>query len=259
MLVVGKHISERDPSTEYRREYVEQGSGNKDAGAPQADNDASLSHVVSVFGKTLASDYLGAINSNAADTGLMIGTFGLYLPYKVGSAVIKGAKAGGPLGALKAYLRVLPLPLVGDLIALDTLHSATDWKKATPAERAETVAHAVLPAAAAVATVVGAVKGTSGGPRPEGRYLRGGKHGIAWKEGLALAKDGGPQGQWGSAADLAYAGVKAAMLKPGEGDSFALPKGHTSVVHRPDGTTVPANNFWVRNNGTGTFHGYPTE
>ncbi|MEO7594938.1 MAG: RHS repeat-associated core domain-containing protein, partial [Byssovorax sp.] len=232
--------------------------GNKDAGAPQADNDASPSHVVSVFGKTLASDYLDAINANAVDTGLTVGTFGLYLPYKVGSAVIKGAKSGGVLGALKAYLKVLPLPLVGDLVALDTLYSATDWRKATPAEKAETLAHAVLPAAAAVVTVVSAVKGSSGGLKPEAKYLRGGKHGIAWKEGPVLAKDGGPQGQWGSAADLAYAGVKAAMLKPGEGSSFPLPKGHTSVVHRSDGT-VPANNFWVRNNGTGTFHGYPTE
>jgi hypothetical protein len=154
---------------------------------------------------------------------------------------------------------VLPLPLVGDLIALDTLHSATDWKKATPADKAETLAHAVLPAVAAVATVVGAVKGNSGGLKPEGKYLRGGKHGVTWKEGLVYAKDNGPQGQWGSAADLAYAGVKAATLKPGEGRIFPMPEGHTSVVHRSDGTTVPANSFWVRNNGTGTFHGYPRE
>jgi hypothetical protein len=163
------------------------------------------------------------------------------------------------LGALKAYLRVLPLPLVGDLIALDTLHSATNWEKATPAEKAETLGHAALPVVAVVATVVGTVKGSSGGLKPEGKYLRGGKHGIDWKEGLVLAKHGGPQGQWGSMADLAYAGVKAAMLKPGKGGSFPLPKGHTSRVHRSDGITVPANNFWVRNNGTGTFHGYPTE
>jgi hypothetical protein len=59
--------------------------------------------------------------------------------------------------------------------------------------------------------------------------------------------------------DLEYATEKAQTLKPGESGWFELPEGHTSVVHRPDGTTVPATRFWVENNGTGTWHGYPAE
>jgi len=96
--------------------------------------------------------------------------------------------------------------------------------------------------------------------KPEAKYLGSKKHGIGWKEGPATAKSTGiPQGQWGSKGDLNYAGQQAATLKPGEGGWFSLPPGHGSVVHRPDGTTVPASQFWVRNNGTGTFHGYPAE
>jgi len=96
--------------------------------------------------------------------------------------------------------------------------------------------------------------------RPESKYTGSKKHGIGWKEGPAIAKkDGVPQGQWGSRSDLEYAGTKASTLEPGSGGWFDLPEGHSSVVHRPDGTTVRANRFWVRNNGTGTFHGYPAE
>jgi hypothetical protein len=106
----------------------------------------------------------------------------------------------------------------------------------------------------------GSGSGSSGVPRPEAGYLGSKKHGIGWKEGPAAAKSlGKPQGQWGSKADLDFAAEKAATLKPGEGKFFDLPPGHSSVVHRPDGTTVPANRIWVRNNGTGTFHGSPWE
>lgn len=94
--------------------------------------------------------------------------------------------------------------------------------------------------------------------KPEGKYTGSGKHGVNWKEGAATAKSTGkPQGQWGSLDDLAFAGEKAATLKPRAGDYFELPAGHTSKVHLPDGTTVNATHIWVRNNGTGTFHGYP--
>lgn len=93
--------------------------------------------------------------------------------------------------------------------------------------------------------------------KPEAKYLKTGKHGINWKEGPALAKKGTPQGQWGSKADLDFAGSKASTLKAGEVGYFELPSGHTSKVHMPDGTTMPATHIWVRNNGTGTFHGYP--
>jgi RHS repeat-associated protein len=93
--------------------------------------------------------------------------------------------------------------------------------------------------------------------KPEGGYFKGKKHGIKWTEGPAEAKKTGiPQGQWGK-SDLDYAAEKASNLKPGESDWFNFPEGSDSVVHLPDGTTTPANRFWVRNNGTGTFHGYP--
>jgi len=98
------------------------------------------------------------------------------------------------------------------------------------------------------------------GLRPEGGYLKGKKHALKWKEGPSFASDTGvPQGQWGSQADLEFAGRQAGTLKAGEGAYFDLPEGSASVVHRPDGTTVPASRIWVRNNGTGTFHGYPLE
>lgn len=93
--------------------------------------------------------------------------------------------------------------------------------------------------------------------KPEAKYLKSGKHGINWKEGSSLANKGKPQGQWGSKADLDFAGSKASTLKAGEGSYFELPAGHTSKVHMPNGTTMPATHIWIRNNGTGTFHGYP--
>ncbi|MEO7594690.1 MAG: hypothetical protein ABI134_25980, partial [Byssovorax sp.] len=36
VLVIGQHIPDSNPSAEYRREYVERGSGDKDSGSPQA-------------------------------------------------------------------------------------------------------------------------------------------------------------------------------------------------------------------------------
>jgi hypothetical protein len=105
--------------------------------------------------------------------------------------------------------------------------------------------------------LLNAAKG--GDPRPEAKYEGSGKHGVNWKEGPATSKSTGKsQGQW-SQKDLEYAATKAGTLKAGEGAWFDLPEGSTSVVHRPDGTTAPATRFWVRNNGTGTFHGYPAE
>jgi hypothetical protein len=96
--------------------------------------------------------------------------------------------------------------------------------------------------------------------RPEQGYLGSKKHGIKWTEGAATAKSTQtPQGQWGSISDLEFAGRKAAGLKPGEGAYFDLPEGHSSFVWRMDGTRAPAKRLWVRNNGTGTFHGYPLE
>jgi hypothetical protein len=94
--------------------------------------------------------------------------------------------------------------------------------------------------------------------KAEAKYLKGGKHGVKWTEGGALAKSTGtPQGQWGSIKDLEFAGKKAGALKAGEGAYFELPAGHTSIVHLPDGSIEKATHIWVRNNGSGTFHGYP--
>lgn len=96
--------------------------------------------------------------------------------------------------------------------------------------------------------------------RPEKGYLEHGKHGIHWTEGAANAKGlRKPQGQWGSVVDLEFAAQKAATLKVREYAIFDLPKGHQSFVWRVDGTKGPANRIWVRNNGTGTFHGFPME
>jgi len=96
--------------------------------------------------------------------------------------------------------------------------------------------------------------------RAEAKYLKGKKHGIKWKDGPGTAKrTGTPQGQWGSKADLDFAGKKASTLESGKGDWFDFPDGHSSKVHLPNGSTVSANLFWVRNDGSGTFHGYPAE
>ena len=93
--------------------------------------------------------------------------------------------------------------------------------------------------------------------KPESAVKGSKKHGVKWKEGPARAKaTGTPQGQW-SESDLDYATEKANTLKPGENGYFDLPEGSKSVVHMPDGTTQPATRMWIRNNGTGTWHGYP--
>jgi hypothetical protein len=103
-------------------------------------------------------------------------------------------------------------------------------------------------------------QGTPPPLRPEQGYLGSKKHGINWTEGAATAKSTQtPQGQWGRVSDLEFAGRKAAGLKPGKGAYFDLPEEHSSFVWRVDGTRVPAKRIWVRNSGTGTFHGYPLE
>lgn len=49
----------------------------------------------------------------------------------------------------------------------------------------------------------------------------------------------------------------ANTLKPGESAYFNLPEDSKTIVHMPDGSTQPATQMWIRNNGTGTWHGYP--
>ncbi|QDX92976.1 hypothetical protein EEL30_12055 [Brevibacillus laterosporus] len=103
----------------------------------------------------------------------------------------------------------------------------------------------------------GKAEGTGKPVRPEAAVTGSKKHGVKWKEGPARAKnEGKPQGQWNK-ADLDYATEKANTLKPGESGYFDLPKGSKSIVYMPDGTTASATKMWVRNNGTGTWHGYP--
>ena len=93
--------------------------------------------------------------------------------------------------------------------------------------------------------------------KPEAAVTGSKKHGINWKEGPARAKaTGNPQGQWAK-SDLDYATKMANTLKPGESAYFNLPEGFKSIVHMPDGSTQPATQMWIRNNGTGTWHGYP--
>ncbi len=93
--------------------------------------------------------------------------------------------------------------------------------------------------------------------RPESGITGRKKHGVNWTEGPARAKSTGtPQGQWAQ-SDLEYATEMANKLLPGESRYFDLPEGSKSIVHMPDGTTQYATRMWIRNNGTGTWHGYP--
>ena len=93
--------------------------------------------------------------------------------------------------------------------------------------------------------------------KPEKAVTGSKKHGVNWNEGPARAKaTGNPQGQWVK-GDLDFATEKVNTLKPGESAYFDLPANSQSIVHTPDGTTVKATKIWIRNNGTGTWHGYP--
>jgi len=95
--------------------------------------------------------------------------------------------------------------------------------------------------------------------KPEAALTGSKKHGVNWNEGTARAKSTGkPQGRWAQ-SDLQYATEKANTLKAGESSYFDLPKGSQSVVYMPDGTVQPASRMWIRNNGTGTWHGYPMQ
>ena len=97
------------------------------------------------------------------------------------------------------------------------------------------------------------------GIKPEAAVQGSKKHGVNWKEGAARAKaTGKPQGQW-ALEDLEYATKMASTLKPKESGYFELPPDSKSIVHMPNGEIKKATKFWIRNNGTGTWHGYPME
>nr|WP_183042750.1 hypothetical protein [Pectobacterium parmentieri] len=106
-----------------------------------------------------------------------------------------------------------------------------------------------------------------GSLKPENGYLRGKPHGIKWTQNDAInrsikqsQKTGRPplpQGKWGNKADLEYAGQQAGTLKQGEMKDFPINSNHKSVVFNPDGTVDIPDMIRVRNNGNGTFHGFP--
>ena len=150
-------------------------TGSKDSGAPQADpfidNDDSASHVIGVYGKTLAGDYAKGVVATSVDTGLMIVTLGMWSGGKVIYRVGKAAVSGGAGGALRAYAE--GLPVVGEAISLhDTYSSQADWGKTTPAEKATALGHATLPTLSLGVTAVGIgsalMKGSLAKPALEG-------------------------------------------------------------------------------------------
>jgi hypothetical protein len=94
--------------------------------------------------------------------------------------------------------------------------------------------------------------------KPEGKSLRGGKHGIDWNEGPQRAKqEGKPQGQFGSPADVDYAVRKAAELGPGNEGFFDLPPDNDCIEYMPDGTTRKPDAIYVKVRPNGTVHAYP--
>ncbi|MCY7259894.1 RHS domain-containing protein [Pseudomonas protegens] len=106
------------------------------------------------------------------------------------------------------------------------------------------------------------------GLRPEPGYERGKVHGIKWQESDAIKRaqeTGNPQGKWGNRDDLKYAGQQASELPTGpngkKGPFFDIPinPDHKSVVYNPDGSKSIPDLIRIRNNGNGTFHGFPID
>jgi RHS repeat-associated protein len=99
--------------------------------------------------------------------------------------------------------------------------------------------------------------------RPENGYKGGSKHGIKWQDGdikAALEKSNTPLGQWGSKADLEYAGQQAYLLEPNTGFmDFPINSNTTSKVYLKDGSIVVPDMIRVRNNDNRTFHGFPID
>ncbi|EGK3402811.1 RHS repeat-associated core domain-containing protein [Salmonella enterica] len=103
---------------------------------------------------------------------------------------------------------------------------------------------------------------------PERGYLRGKTHGISWQESDAIKRareTGNPQGKWGNKNDLKYAGQQAAKLPAGpngtKGSFYDIPinPDNKSIVYHPDGSTSIPDKIRIRNNGNGTFHGFPID
>ncbi len=103
--------------------------------------------------------------------------------------------------------------------------------------------------------------------KPENGYLRGKKHGIKVtdKDAQIYAnKEGISYGKWGSKKDLEIAGSLAETLEVGVFQDFPVNADSKSVVFHSGGSIdeivqYPATHYRLRNNGNGTFHGFPID
>ncbi|EFK6855013.1 RHS repeat domain-containing protein, partial [Escherichia coli] len=100
--------------------------------------------------------------------------------------------------------------------------------------------------------------------KAENGYSRGKRHGMKLHPNAAQAiadKEKNPHGVWRSKDDLKYAGEQAATLKPDEMKDFPINQNSKSEVYIPGGNGVPIkpDKIRVRNNGDGTFHGFPID
>ncbi|MES9601920.1 hypothetical protein [Actinomadura sp. NPDC000929] len=94
--------------------------------------------------------------------------------------------------------------------------------------------------------------------KPEAALLKAAKHGVDWSEGMARAvRDGRPQGQFGSAADVRYATECGAELGPKKTGFFRLPEGHDCIEYHPDGSTSTPDSIFVKVYPNGKVHAYP--
>jgi len=97
----------------------------------------------------------------------------------------------------------------------------------------------------------------------EPQYLRNKTHGVNWTKENAVKRAIDldlPQGKWGNKADLDYAGKKAANLNPEDGlIDFPINPNHQCIVYYKNGTTSIPDKIRVRNNGNGSFHGFPID
>lgn len=88
------------------------------------------------------------------------------------------------------------------------------------------------------------------------------KYGILQQDAdaIRMAKESNrPVGRWGNKNDLEYAGSKAGTLAPGEMADFPINPGSKSTVFNADGSQSVPDMIRVRNNGDGTFHGFPID
>ncbi|WP_196243780.1 RHS repeat-associated core domain-containing protein, partial [Lysinibacillus sphaericus] len=103
--------------------------------------------------------------------------------------------------------------------------------------------------------------------KPEPGYLRGKRHGLKLSDKdaqITSNNDKLPHGKWGNKKDLAYAGELADTLEPGGFKDFPVNPDSKSVVFHPNGDSNapkahPPTHYRLRNNGNGTFHGFPID